>query len=256
VALIGTAEKGYLTLRLTAKAEGGHSSMPARDNAVTILADAATRLQHAPLPAHLSAASVSMFNSIGPLMPYSRRLVMANLWLFKPVMMGAMAKTPSGNAMVRTTTAVTMMNAGIKDNVIPSTATAVVNFRLAPGDSSAWVIARVKEIINDSRVSVEPIANQVREASAISPDTSSGFRTIATTIGEIWPGTHVSPYLVMGGTDSRQYYAITPNVYRFAPIVAGPATMTLLHGTNERIGVANYVGAVRFYTRLLEVAGK
>jgi len=256
VALIGTAEKGYLTLRLTAKAEGGHSSMPARENAVTILANAVSRLQAEPLRAHLSDASKAMFSRIGPLMPFSRRMVFANLWLFEPLLLRELSKQPGGNAVARTTTAVTMLNAGIKDNVIPSTAGAVVNFRLAPGDSSAWVISEVKRIIADARVSVEPMANQVREASAVSPDTSSGFRLIASTVGEIWPGTNVSPYLVMGGTDSRQYYAITPNVYRFAPIVAGTETMSLLHGTNERIGVGNYVGAVRFYTRLLESAGK
>jgi carboxypeptidase PM20D1 len=256
VALIGTAEKGYLSLTLTAHAEGGHSSMPAPETAVSILADAVSRVQHTPLPAHLNPASRAMFTSVGPLMPYSRRMVLANLWLFQPVLLKAMGQSHASNAIVRTTTAATMMNAGIKDNVIPSAATAVINFRLAPGDSAAWVTRRVREMVHDDRVTVEPIASMVREASAVSPDTAAGYRLIASTVQEIWPGTHVAPYLVVGGTDSRQFYAITPNVYRFAPIVAGPETLTLLHGTNERIGVGNYVGAVRFYTRLLESAGK
>jgi carboxypeptidase PM20D1 len=256
VALIGTAEKGYLSLRLTARAEGGHSSMPAPETSVSILADAVSRVQHTPMPLRMNGASLAMFNTVGAHMPYSARLVMANLWLFEPMLLRVMAKVPAGNAMVRTTTAATMMNGGIKDNVVPSAASAVVNFRLLPGDSASWVVARVKEIVNDDRVTVEPIANQVREASDVSPSDSEGYRLIAATVQEIWPGTKVSPYLVVGGTDSRYFYAITPNVYRFAPIVAQTNTMSLLHGTNERVGVDNYLDAVRFYTRLIENASR
>jgi len=164
VAVVGVAEKGYLSLRLTAHGEGGHSSMPHRESAVSILADAVGKVQRTLLPARLSGATLAMFNTLGPLMPFSRRVIMANLWLFEPMLTRMLSQLPSGNAMVRTTTAVTMMNAGIKDNVVPSAATAVVNFRLLPGDSVAWVTSRVKAIIGDERVSVEPLGGGGREA--------------------------------------------------------------------------------------------
>src|SRR5438034_185612 len=165
VAVVGVAEKGYLSLRLTAHGEGGHSSMPHRETAVSILADAVSKVQRMPLPPHLNGATLAMFNTLGPMMPFSRRVIMANLWLFEPMVTSMLSQLPSGNAMVRTTTAATMMSAGIKDNVVPSTATAVVNFRLLPGDSVAWVISRVKGMIGDERVSVEALGGGGREAS-------------------------------------------------------------------------------------------
>jgi carboxypeptidase PM20D1 len=256
VAVVGVAEKGYLSLRLTAHGEGGHSSMPHRETAVSILADAVSKVQHTPLPSHLNDATMAMFNTIGPLMPFQRQVVMANLWLFEPVLTRMLSKMPSGNAMVRTTTAATMMSAGIKDNVVPSTATAVVNFRLQPGDSVAWVIARVKAIVGDDRVAIEALSGGGREATGVSPSDADGFKIIAQTIREVFPGAHVSPYLVMAGTDARNFYRISPNVYRFVPIVAKGETLSLIHGTNERVSVENYLMAVRFYRRLIEVASR
>jgi carboxypeptidase PM20D1 len=256
VALIGVSEKGYLSLRLTARGPGGHSSMPPRETAVSILGEAVARVQRTPLPARLNDATLAMFNTIGPLMPYSRRVVMANLWLFEPLLIRMSGKTPSTNALVRTTTAATMISGGIKDNVVPSTATAVVNFRLMPGDSVAWVVSRVKQIVADDRVTVEPVQGTGREASDVSPTDSDGFKLIAQAIREIFPGTQVSPFLLMGGTDSRNFYLVTPNVYRFAPIIATGETLKLPHGTNERVSIENYLVGVRFYRRLIENASR
>jgi carboxypeptidase PM20D1 len=204
----------------------------------------------------LNDATLAMFNTVGPLMPYSRRLVMANLWLFEPVLTRALTQLPSGNALVRTTTAATMMSGGIKDNVVPSTATAVINFRLMPGDSVAWVLRRVKEIVADDRVDVEAVAGMGREASEVSPDNSEGYQVIAQSIREIFPGTHVAPYLLMGGTDARNFHLVTPNVYRFAPILVKGETLKLPHGTNERVSVDSYLDGVRFYTRLIQNAAR
>ena len=256
IALVGVAEKGYLSLRLTAHGDNGHSSMPPSETAISILGGAVDRVQRTPLPKRIDGATLAMFDAVGPLMPYSRRVVMANLWLFKPVLTGALAKLPAGNAMIRTTTAATMMSGGIKDNVVPATATAVINFRLMPGDSVAWVIRRVKEIIDDNRVDVASVRGGGREASEVSPDTTEGFRIIAQSIREVFPGTHVAPYLLMGGTDARSFHLITPNVYRFAPIVVKGETLKLPHGTNERVSVENYLDGVRFYTPLIQNASR
>jgi len=256
VAVVGVAEKGYLSLRLTAHGEGGHSSMPHRESAVSVLADAVGKVQRTLLPARLNGATLAMFNTLGPLMPFSRRVIMANLWLFEPMLTRMLSQLPSGNAMVRTTTAVTMMNAGIKDNVVPSTATAVVNFRLLPGDSVAWVTSRVKAIIGDERVSVEPLGGGGREATGVSPEDAEGFKIIAQCIRDVFPGARVSPYLVMAATDAQNFYRVSPDVYRFAPIVAKNETLSLIHGTNERVGVQNYLTGVRFYRHLIEVASR
>ena len=256
VALIGISEKGYLSLRLTAHGANGHSSMPPPETAVSILGGAVDRVQKDQLPAHLSPATVGMFNAVGPLMSYSRRMVFANLWLFTGLLESQMSKVPSGNSVVRTTTAATMFSAGVKDNVVPSTATAVINFRLMPGDSVAWVMRRVKQTVNDSRVDVDTIAGTAREASQTSPTDSEGYTMIASTIVEVFGDTHVAPFMLGGGTDSRNFYLVTPNVYRFAPIAVTGDGLKLVHGTNERVSLASYLDGVRFYTRLLETAAR
>lgn len=252
VALVGVAEKGYLTLRLTARARGGHSSMPQPETAVSLLAAAVSKVQRTPLPAHLNHATVAMFNTVGPSMDYPRRMVMANLWLFESLLESQLAKMPSGNAMIRTTTAATMISGGIKDNVVPSSAQAVINFRLLPGDSVDWVLRRVKEMISDERVFVDTVNGLAKEATGVAPQDSEGFKMIAQAIRETWSGALVSPYLVFGGTDARHFYRITPNVYRFAPILVQGETLSLLHGTNERVALKDYLGAIGFYTRLIE----
>ena len=252
VALVGIAEKGYVSLRLTAKGEGGHSSMPPRETSVSIIGEAVHELQESRLPARLDGATVAMFNAIAPSLPWSRRVVMANLWLFGPVLTRVMGGDRTGNAMVRTTTAATMISGGIKDNVVPAEATAIVNFRLMPGDSVAWLMRRANEIIDDPRVSVALVAGTGREASAVSPDTSEGYRIIASAIRESFNARLVAPYLVVGGTDARNFELVSRNVYRFAPILATGTTMGLLHSTNERVAVDNYLAAVRFYRVLIE----
>ena len=254
VALVGVAEKGYLSLRLTAKGEGGHSSMPPRETAVSILGDAVRKVQATPLPARLNDATRAMFDAIGPSMSFGPRLVMANLWLFAPVVTRLMGADRTGNAFVRTTTAATMMSAGIKDNVVPTTATAIVNFRLMPGDSVTWVKSRVNEIVGDDRVTVEPVSGMGREASRVWAHDSEGFRIIARSIRDAFGAQIVAPYLVVGGTDARNFELVSHNVYRFAPIIAAGETMGLLHATNERVGVENYLTAVRFFGRLIENA--
>lgn len=254
VALIGVSEKGYLSLRLTAHGQGGHSSMPPKETAVSILGGALDRVQRTPLPPRMNDATRAMFNTVGPLMPYSRRFVMANMWLFEPVVQAGMARMASGNAVVRTTTAVTMVSGGIKDNVVPSTATAVVNFRLLPGDSVKWVVERIKDIVHDSRVDVEPIEGSAREASAVSPTNSEGYRVIAQSIREAYPGTTVSPFLLMGGTDARNFYLVSPNVYRFAPMLVDGDELKIVHGTNERVKVSSYLAAIGAYRRIIENA--
>jgi carboxypeptidase PM20D1 len=225
--------------------------MPPRETAVSIVGDAVRKVQGAPLPSRISGATRAMFETIGPRLPFRMRIVFANLWLFEPLVTRLLSGDRSGNAMVRTTTAATMMSGGIKDNVVPTTASAIVNFRLMPGDSVAWVIARVKEIVSDARVTVEAVEGQGREASRVSPADSPGFGIIAASIRESFGARIVAPYLVVGGTDARNFEIVSQSVYRFAPIVAEPGTTELIHATNEHLAVDNYFAAIQFFGRLI-----
>ena len=253
VALVGVAEKGSATLEVVARAEGGHSSTPPRQTASGILARAIERLESNPLPGGVGGVTRNFFETIAPEMPLWARVPLANLWLFATPMDLALSQQPAVNALLRTTTAVTMLSGSPKENVLPVEAIATVNFRLLPGDTGEQVLERVVAIVDDPRVEVR-FKFPPREASPVSPSDDAAFALIQRTIAEVFPGVVVAPFLTIGGTDAREYQPVTNGLYRFAPFVYGPADLKLPHGIDERVAVASLSGAVRFYAQLVENA--
>jgi carboxypeptidase PM20D1 len=251
VALIGIAEKGILSVELNVETEGGHSSTPPPQTAVGILSRAISRLEENQMPGSIKGVVGQMFQSVGPEMRFDKRIVFANLWLFQPLVERQMAASPTTNAAMRTTTAATMIEGGVKENVLPSKARAVVNFRILPGDSIQSVLAHVNQTINDSRVKVTKYGETANEPSAVSSTDSPGYRLLERTVRQLFPGTTVAPSQVIGATDSRHYAALSSNIYRFAPFRVRPEDMSRVHGTNERISVENYAQCVRFYHQLI-----
>jgi len=253
-ALIGVAEKGYLSLKLEAKATPGHSSMPPPpgDSAIGQLSRALQRLDAQPMPAAVSGVASEMFDTLAPEMSGFSRVVLSNRWLFGPIVVGQLEKSPGSNALLRTTTALTVLSAGNKDNVLPGRAEATVNFRMLPGDSVAAVVEHVKRTIGDERIVVTPLTSV--EASRVSPTDSRGYRAINQSVRELFPGTAVSPGLMLGATDSRHFEGVAQQVFRFSPVRAKPQDLSRFHGTNERISLANLGDLIRFYHRLLQTS--
>lgn len=253
LAMIGIAEKGFTTLSLSINlAEGGHSSMPPTETAIGILSKAINQLQKHPFPARIDGAAAALFDHVGPEMPLVTKALLANRWLTSPLLDIQMSKEPTTNAMIRTTTAPTIIAGGVKDNVLPSTASAQVNFRILPGETAATVAEYVRKTIDDDRVEVrESNAGTSSDPSAVSPTTSLGYQSIDQTIREVFPGVIVAPALVIGATDSRHYKEVSENIYRFLPIQISRAELKGFHGINERISTANYGKAIHFYKQLI-----
>ena len=251
VALVGIAEKGYLNLELIAESSGGHSSMPPNETAIGILSQAVRRLEGHPFRMSLTEATRAMLLTLGPELPFAQRLAMANLWLFEPLVVRQFGADVRGASLLRTTTATTMLRAGTKANVLPIRATAVVNFRILPGDDVASVTEHARRTIDDARVSIRALAD-AWEPSPASDPSGPAFGELEKTIHEIFPGAIVTPYLVVGGTDARFYARLSPNVFRFTPVRLAAGDVARLHGTDERLAVESYADAVRFYVRLLE----
>lgn len=247
VALLGTAEKGYLSLKLTVSVPGGHSSMPEKETAIDILAAAIHRLRSNPFEPNFSEPIQGFMESTGPYMSFVQRMAFANTWLFKKLILNTYSQTNTGNAMIRTTIVPTIIESGIKDNVVPTVATAVVNIRLLPGHSSAQVIGDVKKIINDSRVAVGPLNNNISEASPVTPVNGFGYRKIAATIQRTYPKIITSPFLVIGATDSRHFTEISTNIIKFSPMIDPIG----FHGIDERVSLESYRTALWFYEQLL-----
>src|SRR2546427_4009909 len=214
VALVGIAEKGYVTVGLTAQAEGGHSSMPPDETAVGLLAAAITRLEHHQMPRAIRGPTAAMFDYLGPEMSFSPRLLMANRWLLGGGLARQVGATPQGNAMLRTTTAPTVLQAGVKENVLPSSARALVNFRILPGDSVEGVVEHVRQAVRDSRISVQPLQETMTNPSGVASVDGEPFLLLARTIRQVGPEAGVTPWLVVGGTDSRYYARLTPKIGR------------------------------------------
>src|SRR5688572_16567266 len=255
VALVGIAEKGFVTIELSAATQGGHSSLPPRQTAVGILSAAIARLEASPMRARLESPTRELFDRVGPQFPTVQRLVFANLWLTRPLVIRALEKVPTTNAMVRTTTAVTMFHAGTKDNVLPSSAKATINFRILPGDTIANVVAHVRQVVDDDRVQIKIGGRFSAEPSPVSNVDSESFRTLGRAIHEIAPDVIVAPYLVVVVTDARHYGEISRSIFRFLPLRLTSRDLERLHGVDERIGVREYEAAVRTYRRLMIDAG-
>lgn len=250
VALVGVAEKGSVNVELSVQTQGGHSSTPPPESSIGILAGAVRRLERTPMPARMTPPVRSLLEALAPEATFGYRIVFANLWLLSGVVTRIMGGNPITAPMVRTSTAPTIFHAGIKANVVPGQAEAVVNFRILPGDTVASVLDHVRRTIADDRVVVSPSGRR-REPSSVSSVDSDAFRLLARTIREVFPGTVVAPYLVLGGTDARHFRPLTENVYRFMPLRLTEEDTGRLHGTNERVSVEALATAVRFYVRLL-----
>lgn len=253
VAMIGVAEKGSISLDVVAYSKGGHSSMPspAAQTAIGRLARALERIGNDPFEARVDGATRGMIESLAPAVPFLQRMVYANLWLFEPIVRGVMEGSPSSAAQLQTTIAPTIIEGGVKENVLPPEARAVVNFRIHPRDTADSILAHVRDTVDDPEVEIAPL-DGIREASTVSNIEGDGYQLITRVIGESFPGVIAAPYLVVGGTDSRHYLPITDNVFRFIPIRMAPEDMARFHGTNERVSVENMGEAVAFYVRLFE----
>jgi carboxypeptidase PM20D1 len=250
-ALVGIAEKGFLSVELTTRAAGGHSSLPPRQSAIGVLSAAVARLEANPMPARLEDPTRQLFERVGPEFPFAQRAVFANLWATRPLVMRKLEGSPTTSAMVRTTTAVTIFQAGTKENVLPSRARAVVNFRILPGDSVAGVLAHVRRVVDDPRVEVRPAAGFSAEPSAVSSTDSESFRTLERTIRSVAPDAVVAPYQVVVVTDARYYDEMSTSVFRFLPLRLAPRDLERMHGTDERLAVRDYENAIRFYRQLV-----
>ncbi len=217
-----------------------------------ILSAAIATLEANPVPGGIAGPVELMFNHIGPELDFPINMVMANLWLFRPVLERVFASDPSMDAMQRTTTAATIINGGVKTNVLPSRVKATVNFRILPGDTHDSVFEHVVGTIADDRIQVTK-RRESRNPSPVSPVDSLGFKAIQKTVRDYFPTAIVTPYLVMGGTDSRYYSEISTNLYRFAPFLYNNEDRERIHGTNERIAIDTLGRAAGFYTRVIEL---
>jgi carboxypeptidase PM20D1 len=190
-----------------------------------------------------------MFETMAPEMRGFQRIALSNLWLFGPVVRAQLEQSPGTHAVLRTTTALTIVRAGDKENVLPGEAEAVVNFRILPGETREQVLRHVRETVGE-RVTVQELPGGY-EPTPITSTRSSSWQQLQRTLRSLFPEVLVTPALYIAGSDSRHFVPIADQIYRFSPVRARAEDLLRLHGTNERIAVANLAELVRFYHQLL-----
>lgn len=253
VAFVAVAEKGYATVRLIAHGPSGHSNSPPKRTSIGALANALSRLEASPMDTDLRGPTRMMMDRLAPHSSFGMRIALANLWLFEPLVEWAMTLQPATAATVRTTTAITMVDAGIKDNVLSATAEATVNFRILPGETVDDVIAHVQDVIDDDGIDVECTSSCWGPSEVSDPNTEA-FATLEASIRQVFGDVIVTPMLSIGGTDARYYGGVSDNVYRFLPARLEQSDMHRIHGTDERVAVDNVGDAVRFYATFIRNA--
>jgi carboxypeptidase PM20D1 len=252
VASIFITEKGYLSLELTASTQGGHASLPPRETAIGILATAIDRLQKNPFPARVTPPLQKSLEMLAPEMPVAPRLILSNLWLTSRLVLRDAESRPETNAMVRTSIAPTIVQGGVKDNVLPSTARAVVNFRILPGETIATAMAHVRRVIADDRVVVTKLERSLSEPAPFASTERGGYEVIRSTLQELYPDAVVVPGVMNGATDSRHFQSLATDIYRFVPSIRSKSDLPRVHGTDERASVANLATTARAYRRIIQ----
>jgi carboxypeptidase PM20D1 len=244
MAVINVAEKGFVSYKITVRTGGGHSSSPPKDNTVGSLATAITKLEKNQFKTRMVSPVDQNIRYLGPEMPFLQKMLFANTWLTGGLLLDQMG--------IRTSTAPTIIGGGVKDNVIPTEAFVVVNFRILQGESSTDVYNHIIETIDDDRFSVELYEGaNANEPSAVAEIRSDGYNIIEKTIKQITNDAIVVPGLIGGGTDAKHFIGVADNTYRFFPMRISPSNMTGFHGTNEHMEVENYKEIIQFVHQMI-----
>ena len=253
-AAIGIFEKGYGDLKLSAKSNGGHSSTPPKNTPIARLAKFITEIEnHNPFKVEFSKAVDQMFYNLAP---YSNvfylKLVMHNLWLFKPILKKVMpAISDEAAAMLQTTIAFTMQKGSNGYNVIPQEAWVCANLRYIPHqslDESNKLIENIAKKYNiDTEVLLATYPSKSLDLNG------EPYKMTTECIKKIFPGIGIMPYVVTGGTDSRFFDPVCDNCVRFSPICTLPDQMHSMHGIDENIYITALPQAVDYYKELIKI---
>lgn len=249
VALVGVAEKGSSMIKVTAKGDGGHSSMPGRTSAITVLSEAVLSLSENPMKPRLTAPVKEMLKGMAPYMG-RKGILLKSIDRSFPLLARVLSKSTTMNSLIRTTIAATMMNAGTAPNVMPQEASVTFSARILPGDTFEDVIAHMKRVNGHLPLEYETLVKE--EASAVSPHDSDAFRKLEKNIHKVFPDVKVLPYLMAGGTDARKYESLSENILRFSCIRMNNEDLDRIHSTNERIHTDNLHAMIDFYKNTLK----
>jgi carboxypeptidase PM20D1 len=252
VAFMGVGEKGYLNVRVDIKGVGGHASTPPANSSLGLAAKAICRLEKKKMKLKLVVPVKNMIESLSRHMSLGGKILLANLWLFKPVFTGIFSKAgTTGEALLRTTIAPTMALGSMEPNVLPQVSSFTVNCRILQTDASSDVIKHIAGACKGMDFTTTILRHE--EPSVISSCENEFFKLAAGAVRGLSEEIAIVPYLMVAGTDSIKFQEITNDTIRFTPFTIDASDMKRIHGTDERISIENIGDCVRYYCALFKV---
>lgn len=249
VGVIGIAEKGSAVATLTVNGSGGHSSQPKSTTTIGRLAKAIANLEETQFPATIEGPTKELFEFTAPEMNMAYKYIFENQWLFKPIIQKILLDKPATAAVTRSTIAPTIIHAGEKDNILPETATAIINIRVMPGDTMKSLKKEMEKIINDPQVE---LMLEGDESSKVSSTTSKGFKAIQQAAKNTNENVITAPYMMIGASDAKHYNKVATDAYRYLPIEMEEDGLERMHGTDERIKKEAFINAIKFYADIMK----
>ncbi|MEU6664948.1 M20/M25/M40 family metallo-hydrolase [Streptomyces sp. NPDC046727] len=243
---IAAGERGTGWLKLTARGRAGHGSRVNKENAVTRLAAAITRIGEHEWPLRITPTVRAALDELAALYGIEAGSTDVDTLLEK---LGPAARLVE--ATVRNSANPTMLDAGYKVNVVPGEAVAHVDGRCLPGTEEEF--AATLDALTGPDVRWE-FAH--REVALEAPVDAPVFAKMRSAVREFAPGAHVVPYCMAGGTDAKQFSRLGITGYGFSPLKL-PADLdyqALFHGVDERVPVEALHFGVRVLDRFLRTA--
>ena len=253
VGVVGISEKGSATAELTIEGSGGHSSQPKDHTNIGRISSAIAKLEDTQFNGDLRGPGEDLFEFVAPEMSFGMKYVFANKVIFEPVIEKILLGKPASAALIRTTIAPTIFQAGEQYNALPEKASATINLRLMPGDSLRDVKKFIEDTIEDDDIKVTVTGS---EASKVSSITDGSFQSIQQAARNVYNNAVVAPYLMFAGSDAKHYDSISKNTYRFLPVQITSEDFNRMHGTNEHVSVENYLKAIKFYAEVILESNK
>ena len=256
IALIGCSEKGNTTIELSVHGTPGHSSIPPikGESPTLIMSKAIIAVETHNMPVHFEVDSPfrKTLHYVTQHLNFPFNFICCHLAFFAPLLKQILLQSSNwAAASIRTTTAITKINGGTKLNVHPDKVSVCINHRVHPLDSVESIIQHHKRVINDKRVNVRVFnADENIAASPVSSNSSYGFQVIEKTVNTIFNNI-CAPTLMLGNTDTRWYWDLSQNIYRFSAIELTMDDTKMFHGYNERISIEAITKLVDFYKSLI-----
>jgi carboxypeptidase PM20D1 len=252
IAVVGLAEKGILDLELSTEDAGGHASSPVRGGATARLARAVLRLDE-PFPARVDDVVLSMVDTVGRHAAPAYRALFAHARLLRPLLAPVLARSSAqGNALVRTTVAVTRLEGSRASNVLATRARANANIRIALGETVSSTVERVRRVVDDPRVALRVVTGS--DPSPVSRTDNDAYALVSAAVRSVYPDAAVTPYVMIQASDARHFAAVCDSVYRFMPFDLTKEELATIHAADERLSVAALGRGIGFYRHLIENA--